>query len=137
MVRKPTGRRPGRALGHPKAGGRKKGTPNKATVERANAIAKAYSEARLTEADVSSITPLEALLLVMRRRLVAGDDVGVVAAATAAAPYCHARLVNSELRVRNEYHVLTDSELVAKRIELRKKLLASGRLIELEAEPER
>jgi hypothetical protein len=28
-------------------------------VERANAIAKAYSEARLTEADVSSITPLE------------------------------------------------------------------------------
>ena len=136
MVSKPTGRKPGAQPGHKKVGGRKKGMPNKATVERARSIAQAYAEAKLTEADVSSITPLEALLLVMRRRLMAGDDVGVVAAAVAAAPYCHARLVTSEVTVTNKYHLLSDRELADARRDLRQKMLASGRLIELEGNAE-
>jgi hypothetical protein len=136
------GRRPGGQPGHLRYGGRKKGTPNRATVERAQILARAYADEQLTDADLASITPLEAMLLVMRRRLAAGDDPGVMAAAVAAAPYCHAKLISTELRVRNEYIKLSDQELQAQIAEERRLIAqqmaaATGRplLIELELEP--
>jgi hypothetical protein len=137
---KMNGRRPGGQPGHPRYGGRKKGTPNRATVERAQILARAYADEWLTDADLSEITPLEALLLVMRRRLAAGDDVGVMAAAVAAAPYCHARLISTELRVRNEYSKLSDQELRAQIAHERQRIaqqmqLAAEWVIDVEPEP--
>jgi hypothetical protein len=131
---------PGGQPGHPRYGGRKKGTPNRATVERAQILARAYADERLTDADLSEITPLQALLLVMRRRLAAGDDAGVMAAAVAAAPYCHAKLISTELRVRNEYTKLSDQELQAQIAEERRRIaqqmqLVAGRVIDVEPEP--
>lgn len=68
------GKRPG--------AGRKKGAPNKRTVEAQAAVA------------ASGVTPLEYMLSVMRG---AGDERMRLAAAQAAAPYVHAKLANIEI----------------------------------------
>jgi hypothetical protein len=67
-----------------KTGGRKKGTPNKATAAKANAIAQ------------SGLTPLDFMLSVLRDEKQASDI--RLDAAKAAAPYVHPRRapVNSE-----------------------------------------
>lgn len=72
----------GRPKGHPKTGGRQKGTPNKATAARAAEIA------------ASGLTPLDYMLKVMRDE----DEVLDVRldAAKAAAPYVHPRLASIE-----------------------------------------
>ena len=70
-----------------KTGGRRKGTPNKATAKRESEIAK------------SGITPLEYMLKVMRdSKADAGrrDDM-----AKAAAPYVHPKLANMQHTGRN------------------------------------
>jgi hypothetical protein len=65
-------------------GGRKKGTPNKATVARATAIA------------ASGLTPLDYVLSVMRDEN--ADPHTRLDAAKAALPFCHPRLAPQEPR---------------------------------------
>lgn len=65
-----------------KTGGRKKGVPNKASIERAEAIA------------ASGLTPLDYMLKVMRESKDAGERLD---AAKSAAPYVHPKLANVEL----------------------------------------
>jgi hypothetical protein len=77
----------------------------------------------------------------MRRRIVAGDDAGVMAAAMAAAPYCDPKLVNTQINVRNEYANVSDEELTRRiyreRQAISQRMLeATGGIIEVEAEPD-
>ena len=64
--------------GQPRTGGRKKGTPNKASAAREKAIAE------------SGLTPLEYMLETLRDK--DGDKADRQWAANAAAPYCHRRM---------------------------------------------
>lgn len=66
---------PGRKPGAPKSGGRKKGTPNKATAAKEAQIA------------ASGLTPLDFMLVALRDEQNAFDV--RMDAAKAAAPYCH------------------------------------------------
>lgn len=72
----------GRPKGIPKTGGRKKGTPNRATAEKAAEIAS------------SGLTPLDYLLTVMRDESVPRPE--RVDAANKAAPYVHPKLASIE-----------------------------------------
>jgi hypothetical protein len=72
----------GRPKGIPKTGGRKRGTPNKATAEKAAEIA------------ASGLTPLDYLLTVMRDETVPRPE--RVDAANKAAPYVHPKLASIE-----------------------------------------
>ena len=74
------------ALGH-KTGGRKKGTPNKATAKRQAAI------------EASGLTPLDYMLSIMRDE--ERDATERLEAAKAAAPFVHPRLstVQSDVNV--------------------------------------
>jgi hypothetical protein len=69
--------------GGPKVGGRKKGTPNKATAKKAEEIAK------------SGLTPVDYLLSVMRDT--EKQEATRIEAAKAVAPYVHPKLANIEL----------------------------------------
>jgi hypothetical protein len=80
--------------------GRKKGEPNKRTAEIQKAV------------EASGLTPLDYMLMVMRDE--AEDSPRRLAAATAAAPYVHAKLSSIELsgdmRITRPQE-LTDDEL--------------------------
>lgn len=65
-------------MARPKTGGRKKGTPNRATAEKAKKIAE------------SGLTPLDFMLQVMRDP--SQEDAVRLDAAKAAAPYVHPKL---------------------------------------------
>lgn len=69
-----------RPKGSPKLGGRKKGTPNKASIKRAEEIA------------ASGLTPLDYMLQIMRDER--QSDQARLEAARAAAPYVHPKLAN-------------------------------------------
>jgi hypothetical protein len=73
-----------RPLGKPKTGGRKKGTPNRA------------STVREAEIKASGQTPLDYLLGVMRSK--ATPEAMRLDAAKAAAPYVHPKLSSVELK---------------------------------------
>jgi hypothetical protein len=87
--------------GAPKTGGRSPGTPNKKTAETQAAV------------EASGMTPLEYMLHVMRD--VGEDSPRRLAAATAAAPYVHAKLSSIELTGENggPMETITRVELVA------------------------
>jgi hypothetical protein len=107
-------------LGHKKFGGRKKSTPNKRTIVRREVLERAY-EAVMTELpeQARNMTPLEALPLCMHWAIAAHDRNGILAAAAAAAPYCHARLASADVRVTNRQYCLSDEELEAEIAERR------------------
>jgi hypothetical protein len=99
-----------------KSGGRRKGTPNKSKRPRfRNEVldrAMTRIKAQVPEV-VREMTPLEAILLVMRWSLAEQDRPMILAAASAAAPYCHARLQSAEVRVINPASGMSDEELKA------------------------
>lgn len=74
-----------------KTGGRQKGTPNKATAEKAAKV------------EASGLTPLDYLISVMRDITLSRDE--RMDAAKAAAPYVHPRLsqVDSRAQVTHNY----------------------------------
>ena len=77
---------------------------------------------------IRDITPLEGLLLCMRWSILHGDRDGILAAASAAAPYCHARLASSDVRIRDEHADLSDEELKAEIIESERRYAAAETL---------
>jgi hypothetical protein len=104
---------PGRPKGTPKTGGRVAGTPNKATVQKAKAIALAHDAMGMTAEDIAGLTPLDGMMLVMRWGVETKNPGVVLAAAQAAAPYVHARLSHAEVRVSGTIAHLTDADLEA------------------------
>jgi hypothetical protein len=98
--------------GAPKTGGRKKGVPNKATVERAKGHAELVEQARR-----EGETPLACMLRLMRDPEQSPEVQRQMA--IAAAPYCHPRLNSVDHRGEmNVNYTATDeaSEEVARRL---------------------
>jgi hypothetical protein len=110
MVTQKPKRGPGAPLGHPRYGGRVAGTPNRATVAKAEAIALAHDAMGMTAADIAKLTPLDGMMLVMRWGVETKNPGVVLAAAAAAAPYVHARLSQSEVRISGTV-TLSDEQL--------------------------
>jgi hypothetical protein len=125
--------------GHPRWGGRIKGTPNKATVQRARMISEALApivaEGKLLPEHVATMQPLDVLLLIMRKRLLAEDWNGAVVAAQSAAPYVHSRVTIVDTTVR---HVTeqSDAELDAELTALRAKVNQARQPLLIEARAE-
>lgn len=90
-----------------KTGGRKKGVPNKATVEK-----KLRATKGIESAAESGVLPLDVMLARMRSQTIGGKNVtdDQFAAAVAAAPYIHPRLssVDSTVKSDNVTHVISD-----------------------------
>ncbi len=88
-----------RAAGGPKTGGRKKGVPNKVTLEREREIRQ------------SGLTPLEYMLSLMRNE--ANTTETRFEAAKAAAPYVHPKLAAVEFKgdpeAPIEHHITIDA----------------------------
>jgi hypothetical protein len=131
--------------GHPKLGGRKKGTKNWRTVNEPPKEKKSYSRARrevlaAKEAFQAALagdmkfTPLQVMHAVMLLRISQGDDQGALEAAKEAAPYVHARLNASEVMVHHSLHNRSDAE-IASDIEALRLKIAASKTIEATAEP--
>jgi hypothetical protein len=81
-------------------------------VDRAEAIALAHDALGMTAEDVAKLSPLDGMMLVMRWGVETKNPGVVLAAAAAAAPYVHARLSHSEVRVSGTV-TLSDQDLQA------------------------
>jgi len=90
--------------------GRKKGTQNKVTKERAEVTKKVIAQAA-----ADGITPLEVMLTAMRMAWDAQKIDEAVAVARDAAPYMHPRLASSTVKINDKRSVsdLDTAELVA------------------------
>jgi hypothetical protein len=107
--------------GHKKTGGRKKGTPNKMT----SLLKKRFQE--LMDSEVK-MTPLQAMLGILKIRVDQGDFEGALLAAEKAAPYVHARLNATDVRVLHSVAGKSDSEIAVEIAALRAKLDAARSL---------
>ena len=93
---------------------------------RDQVLARAYEAARAKLPDeIRDMRPLEALLLCMHWAIQAQDRNGILAAAAAAAPYCHARLASTDARVTNTQDSISDEELKAEIAELERRIAAA------------
>ena len=123
--------------GRSKTGGRRKGGPYRKLDPKLNQKLQRFLD------DGIRISPLDAMLGVLKIRIEEGDYDGALAAAEKAAPYCHAKLAMSEVRVQHSTD-RSDSEIAADIAALRAKLEAARSLpapalpvtIEVSAEPE-
>jgi hypothetical protein len=116
--------------GHPKWGGKKKGTRNiNSRVRERERMLQAAIAAALTPEQVAELSPLEVMRTVMRRRIQAGDEAGALAAAAVAAPYVHARLSMSDVRVQHSTADRSDTE-IAREIEALRRRVEAARAAE-------
>jgi hypothetical protein len=89
--------------------------------------------------EIETMSPLEIMAKVMRARYVAGDHLGALMAAQAAAPYVHPRLNASDVTVRHttasrsDVEISDEIEAIRSRIE-RAKVATLPPLIEARAE---
>jgi hypothetical protein len=111
--------------GHAKVGGKKKGTPNKKTVAARQALQDALTKCGLLPDEIATMTPLAAMMVVMRHRLTAADYDGALAAAREAAPYLHPRLSQQDLTVHNVDQARSDADLKAELAEIQAKMAAA------------
>ncbi len=72
--------------------GRKKGVPNKTTVERLQ-----RRQALIEKAEAEGILPLELMLATMRKSWEAGNETEAFRQAVECAPYCHAKLSTTKV----------------------------------------
>ncbi len=80
----------GFAKGHPRYGGKQKGSKNKSTLEREQQLVELLVAEQLTSEQFALLEPLDTMLRIMRSRYQAGDEIGALQAAAFAAPYRHA-----------------------------------------------
>src|SRR5215475_13857020 len=101
--------------GHPRWGGRKKGAPTMKQRLQDDAIRAAFRHGSeiVIPPEVETMSPLEIMAKVMRARYVAGDHLGALMAAQAAAPYVHPRLNASDVTVRHTTANRSDAEISA------------------------
>jgi hypothetical protein len=127
------------AKGHKKTGGRKKGTLNKATVRRNAIIAEFDAEVEAWGKDHATASPLACMAAIMRIRMAQRDLKGALEAASAAAPYVHARLNATDLNVHHSLTDRSDSEVAQEITQLRAKVeharqLALGHTLVIDGE---
>jgi hypothetical protein len=116
--------------GHERIGGRQKGTPNKATLERQQALQQALEAGQsLLPPDIATLTPLAVLLLAMRHSWHAKAYGMAVKIAEIAAPYCHPRLASADLRVVESLASKSDDEIEAELRELRAKAAVDAEVV--------
>jgi hypothetical protein len=122
--------------GRSKTGGRRKGGPYRKLDPKLNQKLQQFLD------DGMRISPLDAMLGVLKIRIEEGDYNGALVAAEKAAPYCHAKLAMSEVRVQHSTD-RSDAESAADIATLRAKLDAARSLpapalpvtLEVSAEP--
>jgi hypothetical protein len=107
--------------GRLKTGGRRKGDPYRKLDPKLNQKLQQFLD------DGIRISPLDAMLGVLKIRIEEGDYDGALVAAEKAAPYCHAKLAMSEVRVQHSTD-RSDSEIAADIAALRAKLDAARSL---------
>jgi hypothetical protein len=111
---------PGRKPGQAKTGGRQPGSCNRKTQERQQLYDEAVLTAALTPEQTAELDALQVMRAVMVANYRAGNLGGALAAARELAPYTHARLSSSEVRISGQVlHTMSNAELVdeARRIE--------------------
>jgi hypothetical protein len=108
--------------GHPKLGGRVKGSRNKSAVQRDQLLAIARTHLDLTPEEILSLDPLAVLTAYMREAVAAGDRATAIQCAIACAPYRHPRLAQTDLRVKHELGEKSDLELEAEILDLTERL---------------
>jgi len=117
--------------GHPKWGGRVKGTKNRPHLGRQALIDSQIKKATAELAAATTpeaMTPLEAILLCMHWAIDRGDHAAILAAATAAAPYCHARLAIADVRVTTTQAPMNEEQLAIEIATLEKRIAEAKRL---------
>jgi len=111
--------------GHQKWGGKVKGTPNKATLERQQALQQALAACENLPEDVANMTPLGLLLTAMRHAWAKGSYGVAIKVAEIALPYTSPRLALADLRVTDDTSRKSDEELASELAELRTKAAAA------------
>jgi hypothetical protein len=119
--------------GRAKTGGRKKGTPNKATIRRNRVLAQIERDARRMGQDPLLVSPLEVMRTVMCFRIAQRDYKGALEAAALAAPYVHARLNATDVKVQHTLTSKSDAEVAAEIQALQQKLAIAQRPPQIEA----
>jgi hypothetical protein len=117
-----------------KTGGRTKGGPYRKLDPKLRSKLEAFL------LDGIRITPLDAMLGVLKIRIEEGDYDGALTAAEKAAPYCHAKLNATDINVRHSAGDRTDDQIATEIALLRAKLDAARSLpappVTIEATPE-
>lgn len=104
--------------------GRAKGTPNKASTERKEALVQALKATETLPDEVAGLTPLAVMLTAMRRCWNRNQIAEAVKIACLAAPYMHPRLTSADLNVKHADAEKSDEQLMAELQELRRKQAA-------------
>jgi hypothetical protein len=122
-------------LGHPRYGGRRKGSVNKVKVVRkaieTEFLMRTLDAAGIPQTKLEDMHPLNVIHWIMVERFRSGDYGGALFAATALAPYTNARLSSSEVRVMHTLAQLSDDELHAQALAYEQKLaIANGETID-------
>jgi hypothetical protein len=115
--------------GHPRYGGRQKGVPPGTSKKLKEIQARDPELVRRLQEFLDQgvkITPLDCMLGVLKLRIEQGDYEGALSAAAQAAPYCHAKLNATDIRVQRTER--SDSDITAELVALRAKLDAARAL---------
>jgi hypothetical protein len=113
--------------GRVKTGGRKKGIRTKRREE-------ADARVRQLISQEVQFTPLQVMMVCMQARIEVGDYDGALVAAEKAAPYCHAKLAMSEVKVQHSTN-RSDSDIAAEKLDAARSLPAPPIIIDITAEP--
>jgi hypothetical protein len=82
------------------------------------------SEVAIPE-EILALTPLQIMARVMHSRYAAGDHAGALSAASAAAPYVHARLSMSEMNIHHTTSKRSDDDIAHEIEALRRRIEAA------------
>jgi hypothetical protein len=99
--------------GHAKLGGRRKGSVNKKMTFQREAMEAVFARLGVAPERIAELSPLQMMLACGHLAIEAGDRAGLLAAASAAAPYMHPRLSSSDVRVKHDLGDKSDEELLA------------------------
>jgi hypothetical protein len=91
-------------------------------------LTRAKQEFQAALAGEMKFTPLQVMHAIMLLRISQGDHEGALMAAREAAPYCHARLNATDVRLQHSIADRPDSEIAAEIVALRTKLDAARSL---------
>jgi hypothetical protein len=95
---------------------------------RQQQLREATLAAALTPEQCAELSPLEVMRAIMRNRFRAGDYDGALAAARECAPYVHAKLTSTDLKVSGTLTTRSDEELSLEIAAIEQKLAAARTL---------
>jgi hypothetical protein len=92
---------------------------------RQQQLREATLAAALTPEQCAELSPLEVMRAIMRNRFRAGDYDGALAAARECAPYVHAKLAQTDMRISGTLATKSDSELADEIAQLEARIAAA------------